>query len=143
TQDLGVVTSTSTQSHVFRAAGGYVITAVLTDTINNIVSQSTQVTVIPVQRPGIVITQSPNPGHSGFLTTLTIQITVPTGIGVQDVLVDFGDGIGKQDLGGQSSATLQYTWNTPTNRTFIVTVTVTDTSGQTTVAFASVAIANP
>lgn len=145
TQDLGVVSSTSTQSHVYRAAGNYVISAVLVDTIGNTVTQTTGVTVIPVQRPGIQITQSPNPGHSGAPTTLTIQVTVPTGIGVQDLLVDFGDGQ-TADLGGTTSIQLQHIYTVPppgVSTTFTVRAVVTDTSGQTTTGFAVIAITNP
>jgi hypothetical protein len=143
TQDLGVVTSTSTQTHVYRAAGNYIISAVLVDTIGNTVTQTTQVTVIPVQRPGIQITQSPNPGHSGVPTTLTIQVTVPTGIGVQDLLVDFGDGQ-TADLGGTTSIQLQHIYNAPVGgSTFTVRATVLDTSGQATVGFAVISVTNP
>jgi hypothetical protein len=143
TQDLGVVTSTSTQTHVYRGAGNYVITAVLIDTIGNTVTQTSGVTVIPVQRPGIQITQSPNPGHSGVPTTLTIQVTVPTGIGVQDLLVDFGDGQ-TADLGGTTSIQLQHIYNAPAGgSTFTVRATVLDTSGQATVGFAVISITNP
>jgi hypothetical protein len=143
TQDLGVVTSTSTQTHVFRAAGNYVISAVLTDTFGNTVPQSTQITVIPVQRPGIQITQSPNPGHSGVPTTLLIQVTPATGIGVQDLLVDYGDGQ-SADLGGTSSAQIQHIYTVPAgSSTFTVRVTVLDTSGQTTIGLAVISVTNP
>jgi hypothetical protein len=150
TQDLGVVTSTSTQTHVYRAAGNYVISAFLIDTIGNTVTQTTQITVIPVQRPGILITQSPNPGHSGVPTTLTIQVTVPAGIGIQDLIIDYGDGQGA-DLGGTTSAQIQHIYTVPpptppqttSSTTFTVRVTVTDTSGQTTVGLAIISVTNP
>ena len=72
-------------------------------TRGNTVSVSTSVTVIPVPRPTIIITPSPVPGHPGAQTTLAIQVTLPTGISVQDLQISFGDGQ-TADLGGATSA---------------------------------------
>jgi hypothetical protein len=136
-QDLGAVSGTATVSHVYASAGTYAVTATLTDAAGTVVTNSTSVTVVPVQKPGIVITQSPNPGKAGTVTTLTIQVTVPTGIGIQDMTINFGDGQ-SADLGGQASASVPHIYNAV--NTYTVTVTVLDTAGQTTIGTAIVSI---
>jgi PKD repeat protein len=137
TQDLGAINSTATVSHVYRSAGTYTISAVLLDAVGNEVRQSTTVSVVPVQRPAVQITQTPNPGKVGTVTTLTIQVTVPTGIGVQDLTIEFGDGQ-RADLGGATSAQVPHIYGAI--GTYTVTVTVTDTAGQTTIGTAVVSI---
>jgi Big-like domain-containing protein/PKD domain-containing protein len=135
--DLGAVSGTATVSHVYGAPGTYSVRATLTDAIGTVVTNATSVTVVPVQKPGIVITQSPNPGKAGTVTTLTIQVTVPTGIGIQDMTINFGDGQ-SADLGGQASASVPHIYNAV--NTYTVTVTVLDTAGQTTIGTAIVSI---
>ena len=91
-QDLGAISAATTVSHVFRAAGTYVISATIVDIGDNRSSVSTSVTVIPIPQPTIVITPSPVPGHVGAQTTLTILVTLPAGMSVQNLSIDFGDG---------------------------------------------------
>ena len=139
-QSLGAISTTAIATHVYRSAGTYLVSAVLTDSLQNSVNNSTTVTVVPVQSPSIVITQSPNPGKSGTPTTLTIQVTVPTGIGVQDLLIDFGDGQ-SAELGGATSAAVPHIYNTGgVGATFNVVVTVIDTTGQRTIGRSVVSI---
>jgi PKD repeat protein len=138
TRDLGAVTGNAVVSHVYAAAGTYTVTGTLTDTAGNTQTVSTAVAVIPVPKPTIIITPSPVPGHVGAQTTLTIQVTVPTGIGVQDMTIDFGDG-SAADLGGATSAAVPHVYTAV--GTYTVKVTIVDTSGQTTIGTAVVSIA--
>lgn len=143
TQSLGAQqTGSSIDSHVYSSAGSYVITATLVDSAGNSTAYMASVTVIPVPRPTILVSQSPNPGHSGTPTTLTIQVTPASGIGVQDVSINFGDGT-SADIGGGTSATLQHVYTTTINTTFTVTVTVLDTTGQSSIGNGLVAVTNP
>jgi adhesin/invasin len=137
TQDLGQVSGTATATHVFRNFGTYVITGTVLDAAGNSTTVSTSTTVIPVPRPTIIITPSPVPGHVGGQTTLQIQVTLPSGISVQDLTINFGDNQ-SADLGGATSASVPHVY-TAIN-TYTVTVTVLDTTGQTTVGTAAVSI---
>jgi adhesin/invasin len=138
-QDLGQVTGTLPVTHVFRAAGTYVISGTVLDAAGNSTTVSTTSTVIPVPRPTIIITPSPVPGHAGAQTTLQIQVTLPSGISVQDLSINFGDGF-TADLGGATSASQPHVYLQ--GGTYTVTVTVIDTTGQTTVGTAAVSISN-
>ena len=64
-------------------------------------------------------------------------MTLPSGISVQDLAINFGDGQ-QADLGGATSAAVPHVYTT--TGTFTVTVTVLDTAGQTTIGTAAVSI---
>ena len=136
-QDLGAVSGTASIAHVFRTAGTYLVTATVIDASGNTNTVSTSVAVIPVPRPTIIITPSPVPGRVGAQTTLAIQVTLPAGISVQDLSINFGDGQ-SADLGGATSASVPHVYTT--QGTFTVTVTVLDTTGQTTTGTAVVSV---
>ena len=143
-QSLGAISGSQIISHVFKAASTYTVTATLTDASGNVFSVSVPVTVIPVPRPTVIVTQSPAPGHAGSQTTLNIQVTLPNGISVQDLQINFGDNAvcscnSTADLGGATSAAVPHVYTVVGNYT--VTVTVLDTSGQTTVTTSVVNIA--
>jgi hypothetical protein len=136
-QDLGALSGTASVAHVFRIAGSYLVSATVTDASGNANTVSTSVAVIPVPRPTIIITPSPVPGRVGAQTTLAIQVTLPAGISVQDLTIDFGDGQ-SADLGGATSASVPHVYTAA--QTFTVKVTVLDTTGQTTIGTAAVSV---
>ncbi|HMD34082.1 MAG TPA: PKD domain-containing protein [Vicinamibacterales bacterium] len=138
TENKGAVTGTSVQSHVYRSAGTYTITATLTDSSGNTIQQQASITVIPLAPPTIVITQSPLPGKIGATTNITIQVTVPQGLALTHETVEFGDGTSADLGGGSTNITIPHQYNT--TGTFNVTVNVTDTSGTTTQARGTVQI---
>src|SRR5262245_5540066 len=137
TQDLGAISGNVSVSHVFRSANTFTITGTVTDVFGNSSKVSTSVTVIPVPKPTIIITPTPVPGKVNTQTTLTIQVTLPSGISVQDLNINFGDGQ-QANLGGATSAPVRHVYTT--TGTFTVTVTVLDTSGQTTIGTAAISI---
>jgi len=92
---------------------------------------STSVTVIPVAPPTIIITPSVPSTCATSSTpcnvTFTIQVTVPTGVTVQNATINYGDGF-SQSLGGLTgTATVQHPYAAHAgNET--VTVTVVDSA---------------
>ena len=139
-QDLGSITGSTPVTHVFSTAGTYIVTATITDTAGNTNTVSTTVAVVATANPTVIITLqsiSPSSGHPAT-ATFQLQVTAPTGVGIQDATVNWGDG-SSQDLGGVSgTVTLQHTYST--NGTFSVTVTVKDTLGRTTTGSTSLSV---
>ena len=130
-QDLGAVNGSAVATHIFMNPGTYIVTGTVTDAGGNTNRVATSVSVIPIPRPTIIITPTPQSAPSGTLITFTLNITVPAGLAIEDVLIDFGDGT-SQDLGGFSGVvTLTHTYG-PGIRSYTVTVDVTDSTGQTT-----------
>jgi len=138
-RDLGAVTGTSVQSHVYFDDGTFTVTGTVTDAAGNSTTVSTSVTVIPVASPTIIITPSvpvnPNPGG---LVTVTFQITVtpPTGVIIKTAQINFGDGV-IQTLGGLTGTTTISHGYGPTaagKGPKTVEVTVVDSIGRTTTA---------
>jgi Bacterial Ig-like domain (group 1)/PKD domain len=134
-RDLGAVTGTSIQSHVFQDDGTYTVTGTVTDAGGNSVTVSTSVTVIPVGSPTIIITPSV-PGTGGAVNTVVtflIQVTPPTGVIITSAAIAFGDGQG-QTLGGLTgSATISHPYDLAHRGANLVTVTVVDSLGRTTI----------
>jgi PKD repeat protein len=137
TQDLGAINGTAVVSHVYRSIGTFTIKATVTDAAGISNTVSTSVTVIPIARPTLILNYSPIPAKVNTTTTINIQVTVPQGISVQDVTVNFGDG-SSTDIGGASSANVPHVYTA--TGTFTVTVTVTDSVNQQTVGNLSVSV---
>jgi hypothetical protein len=128
---------------VYSKADTYLISGTVTDAAGNSSTVSTSVTVIPVPRPTIIVTPSPSSQTVNGTITFNIQITAPAGIGIVSTTIDFGDGRSAV-LGGASSASVPHRYNSgPAPEgpgTKVVTVTVVDTSGETTIGTTSVTI---
>ena len=129
-QDLGAVTGSAVVQHAYAIAGSYTIKATVTDSCGFTQTVSSGVSVIVTANPTIIITPSVPTGSK--TATFTIQVTPPTGVGIVDALINFGDGV-TSDLGGVTGTiTVQHTYPNVANQTYTVTVTVTDTLGRTT-----------
>jgi hypothetical protein len=135
-QDLGAVTGNAVVSHVYAAPGTYSVVGTLQDAFGNTVTARTAVSVITAASPTVIVTAPtvPNPLTLPFTANFTIQVTPPTGIGISNVSVCWGDTTPcvPQSLGGLTgSATVPHTYFVG-HQTFPVTVTATDTSGRQT-----------
>jgi Bacterial Ig-like domain (group 1)/PKD domain len=138
-QSLGAVTGNAVVAHVYDTAGTYVVTGTVSDASGNTSTVSTAVTVIPVPAPTVVITFSPVPARANAQTTFTIQVTVPSGISVVNTVIDFGDGQ-SQNLGGLTGSSPPIPHVYTTTGTFTARVTVTDSTGRTTIGSTSVSV---
>ena len=134
TQNLGAVTGTAIVSHVYGSAGTYSVTATVTDASGNSSTVSTAVTVIVTTSPTIIITAAVPTTCTGPKCTVTfqVQVTVPAGVGIQDVVMDFGDGQSSNFGGLTGSIGLSHDYDLSNRGSKRVTVTVTDTLGRTT-----------
>jgi hypothetical protein len=132
-QDLGAISASTSVSHVFDLAGSYRVTGTLTDTAGSSISVSTFVTVIPVALPTINITPSvPAIYSSPMNVTFTIQVTPPSGVGIKNVTINFGDGI-TDGLGGLNGTLVKvHTYSVPAGSSLNIRVDVEDTLGRTT-----------
>jgi len=132
-QDLGSISATTNVSHVYQTANTYTVTGTLTDTAGNSVTNSTTVTVIPVPAPTIIITPSVPTIHSAVMNvTFQIQITVPTGVSVTGVTIDFGDGTSSNLGGASGTITVVHPYAVASGTPATITVSVTDSLGRTT-----------
>ena len=137
--DLGAVTGAAPASHVYLKAGTYVVTATVTDASGNSNKTSSTVVVIPVARPTVIVTPTPQSAPGGSTISISINITVPNGIQIQNVHIDFGDGF-SQDLGGFSGVqTVPHPYPAGP-RSYTITVDVTDSTNTTTRGSAVVSI---
>jgi hypothetical protein len=139
-QSLGAISGTSTQSHVYARGGSYTIRATLVDTFGNSSVVSTGVSVVVTATTTIIITPPtvPNPVTLPFAANFTMQVTPPTGVGIQNAVVTWGDG-SSQGLGGlNGTAVVRHDYQT--RGTFLVVLTVTDTLDRSTSGTTSITI---
>jgi adhesin/invasin len=142
TQDLGAITGTVPVSHVYNSSRTFTISATVTDNSGNVTPVSTSVTVVPVASPTINITAAVPTTHSSTMTvSFTIQVTPPTGVGIRNATIDFGDGH-VDGLGGLSGTVIkshQYV-NVASGFSPTIIVTVDDTLGRTTQGTTSITL---
>jgi hypothetical protein len=121
-------------SHSYGSAGSYLITITGTDASGDSSTTTTNVTVVR-SRPSVGITANKDTDFWVNNPTFTFTITAtipgsPTGVAIENIHIDFGDGR-SQDLGatpGSVSHTYLVTSTGPGDKT--VTATATATNGQ-------------
>jgi PKD repeat protein len=138
-QNLGAVSGSQPASHVYENAGSYIVTATVTDVAGISQTVSSPVTVIPIPRPTIIVTPNPQSARVNETINFRIEITAPAGIGIQQTVIDFGDGQ-TQALGGATVAVVPHEYLSATPATKFVQVTVRDTANQVTIGTTSVSI---
>jgi adhesin/invasin len=129
-QNLGAVSGNAVVSHVYGSPGNFTINATMTDSTGNVTTVSTTVSVIQSATPTVIVTPTPQNALVNQQVTFAINISQPSGITINSVTIDFGDGV-VQSLGGFSGIiSVPHIYTTAGTRT--VTVTATDSTGRTT-----------
>jgi adhesin/invasin len=139
-QDLGAIGSSATVQHAYANPGTYQITGTLIDTAGDRFSVNTSVVVITTPNPTVNITLPTVPAIVAYPYTasITVQVTPPSGIGIADVTVNFGNGL-TSDLGGLTGSALVST-QYPGPGTYRIAVTVQDTLGRFTTGTATLVL---
>jgi len=140
--DLGAVTGSAIVNHTYTTPGNKTIRATLVDAFGNTSVVSSTTFVVATATPTVIVTAAaPAPGHPVDVS-FQIQVTAPTGVGITNAVIDWGDGGNNpvpgspgpgdtQNLGGLSgTVTLTHTYKAA--GTFTITLTVTDTLNRTT-----------
>jgi len=136
---LGAVTGSAVASHVYDDDGTFTVTGTVTDVGGNSVSVSTSVTVIQVARPTVIVTPTPQSAPGGSTINFQIDIRAASGVNIQNVKIEFGDGA-TSNLGGFTGI-VNVSHPYPAGaRTYTVTVTVTDSTGQSTSGTTTISI---
>jgi hypothetical protein len=130
TQDLGAFVGSLPVSHTYSTAQTFFINATLIDTSGNVIPVSTSVTVVPTSLPSVNITAT----VSGISRNVTfqIQVTVPTGVNIQDSVINYGDGTPEEHLGGINGNLTKTHQYPATGNGFPVSLTVIDSLGRST-----------
>jgi len=131
--ELGAVTGNAVVSHVYKDTGSYLVKVSATDASGNTTSVSSIVTVIPVAHPGINI-QATGAGAGTHIVNFTITISVPNGLNIQKVEIDWDNSGNFTSLGGAPGGSITTSHTYPSAGNFTVKVRVTDSSGGVTEA---------
>jgi len=124
-----VGSATATVQHIYSRPGTFQIVATAVDTNGDSTTATSLVTVISAA-PSVGVSADNDSPKVGTAVKFTIAATIPgvgsgAGVAIQNIHIDYGDGIGG-DLGaGATSAT--HTYSSPGQK--IVTVTATTTAG--------------
>jgi len=127
----------STTTHTYTTAGTYTIALTVTDNSGSSGTSTTQVT-ISGQPPVVSFSSSTTTPTSGQTVTLTITASDQYG-SIVTTTVDWGDGT-TDTLGSTTSDNHAYTLTGSTSKSYTITVTVKNNSGQTTSATSSVSV---
>jgi PKD domain/Bacterial Ig-like domain (group 1) len=129
---LGALSANATVQHTYQIAGSFTATATATTALGDQETVSTEVTVLPAQPPGVVITPADTTPTVGIPVNLTATVTGATST-ITNYAWNFGDG---SPVANISSNTTSHTYTAVGQ--FTITVTVTLANGITGVGQASV-----
>ena len=141
TQDLGVVTVSTSVSHTYRSEGSYLIVGTVTDSFGTVVKNSTTVAVNPKPQPAVSIvatTANPTAG-TDMVFTASVAPVAGNGSVIRSVSVDFGDGT-TTSLGAITGTSISLHHVYQVGGTYSVVLTATDSNGGVGTAFTSVFI---
>jgi adhesin/invasin len=130
TQDLGVVTGSTSVSHTYQTDGSFLIVGTVTDSFGTVVKNSTTVAVNPKPQPAVSIvatTTNPTAG-TDMVFTASVAPVAGNGTVIRSVSVDFGDGT-TTPLGGITGTSIALHHVYQTGGTYTVTLTAVDSNG--------------
>jgi PKD repeat protein len=134
TQDLGVVASARTVTHVYSNPGVYPITVSASGPDGE--SFSTAATATVAARPAPTITVTPTtPGTTA--TTFTFTVTAAANTNPRNLRVEFGDG-DATELGATTTGFVTHRYTSP--GTYVARVIQTDSAGGTSAASVAVTV---
>jgi hypothetical protein len=140
---LGAVTGSAVVSHVYDDDGTFTVTGTVTDVAGNSVSVSTSVTVIPVARPTVIVTATPQSAPIGvFIISFEIDIRAASGVSIQNVEIDYNDGT-SETVGGFTGIINREHEYPKVPKRYVVKVNVIDSTGARTSGTTTVTIAGP
>jgi PKD repeat protein len=125
-EDLGVVTGSTSASHVYDNDGNQTVTVTVTDTAGQQARQVLALVVLP--SAPIAVTVSPSTAQKGVSVTFTATATVSGNVAIESYDWNFGDGTAKTTTGNQTSKVYNAAG------TFHLKVTAHATDGSTGVA---------
>jgi adhesin/invasin len=130
TQDLGVVTASTSVSHTYQSDGTYLIVGTVTDSFGNVVKNSISVAVNPKPQPTVSIVATTTNPTAGTDMTFTASVAPVAGNGtvIRSVSVDFGDGT-TTPLGAVTGTTIALHHVYLAGGTYTATLTATDSNG--------------
>ena len=126
TQSTGIAATTPV-SHVYTSPGTYTAKATATDVNGESSVATSAVTVGERGKPSVAITAAKQGDPPGSLFTITITATPSaTGLTIQDLSVNFGDGQSR-NLGAQATAAVPHIYATA--NIYTITATARDSGG--------------
>lgn len=130
-QVTSIGSSTATVQHIYRSTGTFIITATAVDANGDSTTATSAVTVINAT-PSVGVTASTDTPNTNQPVTFTINASIPgspSGVAIQNIHIDYGDGTG-QDLGATATSAV-HTYAATAFGTRTVVVTATTTAGTT------------
>ena len=132
----GTTTTGAIVTHRFADPGTFTVTLTATDAGGASATRQQVVVVTSIAAPTVTIAVAPNPPLAGQQATFTANTTTPPGRRITSYAWNFGDGT------GQTTASPSVTKTYTSQGVYVVTVTVTQDTGQTASASQQVTLSN-
>jgi PKD repeat protein len=132
-EDLGVITGSTTATHIYGSDGSRTVTVTVTDTTGQQVTQSLVIVVLPKVPVAVALAIAPSPGVVNEVVTFVANVTGTT-VAITSYDWDFGDGSTRTTTGNSTTKIYAATG------TFHATVTVHAQDGSTGVGAADLLI---
>lgn len=134
--DGSAAVNAASASHVYNAAGTYIVTATVTDNLGAASSKSATVVVTAINRaPVAVVSASPSSAYGPVTVSVSAAASSDPDGSIASTVINFGDGT------SASGVTASHSYSTA--GTYMITATVTDNLGASSTASTSVTVKAP